>query len=304
MGRIFNRILEYDNMLSASEAVLDKKGIAGVDHITWKKWRRNQEERVLNLIDSVRCNTYKPRNLRTRFIPKSKPGEWRRLRIPTITDRVLQRAVLQVLYQIFEPIFHDCSYAYRPGRGLQDAVERIIVLRECDYQHVLDADIDDFFNSVDRAILLSQLEKYIDDYPVMNLLKLWLSNGAVGPGNKIGIAMGSPISPLFANLYLHPLDDYLIENGYAMVRYADDFIVLFEAENTARFVYEQVAEILESMKLKYEPSKTRLTTFEEGFDFIGLHFMGDSYSYSANQKRIEVHGNQVDFLFKDYHPDY
>lgn len=160
---MLQQALEPDNLRLAWDEIADNKGISGVDRVSIRRWRRNWEERLVKLSRQVRRNTYKPHPLRVRRIPKKNRREKRVLRIPTVTDRVLQRAVLEVLYPIFEAQFLDCSFGYRPGRGLQDAVERILVLRVNDYAHVLDADIDDFFNQVDHALLLDFLRADLPD---------------------------------------------------------------------------------------------------------------------------------------------
>jgi len=114
--------------MAAWNEVADNKGMAGVDDISVRRWERNWEERLANLAADVRANRYKPSQLRLRRIPKKRRGEWRTLRIPTVTDRVLQRAVYHVLSQVYEPVFLDCSFGYRPGRGLREAVQRILNL--------------------------------------------------------------------------------------------------------------------------------------------------------------------------------
>ena len=304
MGDLLNKVLYPANLETACEAVLDKKGAAGVDHISCKKWRRNWEERLVNLAQDVRYDQYKPAKLRTIWIPKKRRGEWRRLRVPTVSDRILQRAVLQVLHDIFEPIFLECSYGYRPGRGLKDAVQRIIDLREMDFLFVLDADIDDFFNSVRHDLLLENLEGYIHDPALINLIKLWLQKSDLPPGSGVGIGMGSPLSPLLANVFLHPLDSYFSDKEIHMVRYADDFIVLTKTSSELEKTYLEVKMVLENSGLVYEPSKTCLTSFEEGFQYLGVTFFRDTYSYPVHQKTIEVRGKKVDFLFEDYAPGY
>lgn len=293
-----------DNLRTAWNEVADNKGIPGVDRISVRKWRRNWEERLVQLSQEVRSNTYKPKPLRKRRIPKRDRREWRQLRIPTITDRVIQRAVLEVLYPIYESIFLDCSFGYRPARGLQDAVERILVLRVNDYTWVLDADIDDYFNQVDHALLLEFLRLDLPDQSLMQLFKRWLDIGKTNSNEARGIPMGSPISPLFANVFLHRLDKIILESGYQLVRYADDFLVFAENESQIQRGYKEVERHLSDLCLQYEPRKTRLTSFEEGFQFIGVWFQGDTYEYEWESKRIEVQGGQVDWLFSRYGPDY
>lgn len=304
MGDLWEKILDLDNLTQAWEETQKNKGMPGVDDISIERWQRNWEERIINLISEVRSGRYKPSRMRIRRIPKRKPGEWRVLRIPTVTDRVLMRAVLQVLHEIYEPIFLDCSFGYRPGRSLKDAVQRVLDLRNQDYLWILDADIDACFDSLDHELLLRLLEKDVADQKVINLIAAWLEAGAVKKRASRGVPMGSPISPILTNVYLHPLDATLMQRGRKLIRYADDFIVLEKTEENARESYDEVYQLLLELNLKYEPSKTRISSFEQGFTYLGVHFLKSTYSYCYLEKQVEVTGDQVDILFSDYMPDY
>ncbi len=301
---LLKQAVAFPNLRRAWEEVAANKGIPGVDGVSIKRWERRWEERLHQLRAEVLAGRYRPRKLRVRRIPKKNRREWRELRIPTVTDRVLQRAVLQVLYPIYEGRFCDCSFGYRPGRGLRDAVQRIIVLRVNEMEHVLDADIDDFFNQVDHALLDAFLRHDLPDGSLLGLIRAWLKVGRPNRREARGIPMGSPLSPLLANVYLHRLDLRVQEAGFPMVRYADDFLVFAPTRAGAEAAYRLVGQALQSLKLRYEPTKTRLTSFEEGFRFVGVWFEGDHYTYEYLDKRIEVEGNEVDWLFSRYGPDY
>ena len=292
------------NIRHAWKGIAANRGIAGVDNVSIRKWQRNWEERIVCLSEQARANTYKPKPLRVKRIPKRNRREWRVLRIPTVTDRVLQRAVLQVLYPILEEQFLSCSFGYRPGIGLKDAVERILVHRVNDYWWVLDADIDDYFNQVDHALLMKFLREDLPDQSLFQLIRSWLEISRPDPKENKGLPMGSPISPAFANVFLHRLDQSIIQDGYQVVRYADDFLVFTQTEGYLLQAYQQVKKHLENLKLIYEPTKTRLTSFDEGFRFVGVWFQGDTYEYNYKEKRIEVEGQNVDWLFSQYGPDY
>src|SRR4030067_411267 len=174
---LLSEALDLDNLRLAGDEVADNEGVSGVDQVSIRAWKRNWEERLVHLAQAVRTNTYQPKRLRLRRIPKRDRRTWRMLRIPTVTDRVLQRAVLQVLYPVFEARFLDCSFGYRPGLGLQDAVERILVLRENGFRWLLDADIDDFFDNIDHALLLEFLEADLPDPSLLPLIETWLKTG-------------------------------------------------------------------------------------------------------------------------------
>jgi len=301
---LLRQAVALPNLRRAWKEVAENKGIAGVDHISIKRWARNSEARLHRLREDVLRSRYRPRKLRRRFIPKRRSPERRELRIPTVTDRVLQRAVLQVLYPVFEPRFYEGSFGYRPGRGLKDAVQRILVLRANDYRYVVDADIDDFFNQVDHARLLDFLRADLPDGSLLGLIRAWLRIAQVEPDEARGIPMGSPLSPLLANVYLHRLDQTIADSNFPLVRYADDFLVFAETRQGRERAYTLVAERLADLKLRYEPGKTRLTTFEEGFRFVGVWFQGETYEYTYRDKRIEVEGDRVDGLFGQYGPEY
>lgn len=304
MTNLLDQALDMDNLRQAWEEVDENKGKPGADNVSLKQWRRNWEERLQKLIHTVRANTYRPHKLRLRRIPKKTPGEFRTLSMPTITDRVFQRAVLQVLHPVFEPHFMDCSYGYRPKRSVADAVQRMIVLRENEYRWLLDADIDAFFDNVDHKLLLDFLEHDLPDRSLLPLIKRWLAIGRVQVDRHVGIPLGSPLSPLWANVFLHRLDKAVAEQGWEMVRYADDFMVFAESPDEVPVITEAVGQVLAALKLRYEPTKTHPASFEEGFEFLGVHFEGDEYSYEYQGKEVTVGGTRVDWLFRAYGPEY
>ncbi len=304
MPRLIHRILALDNLRAAWDAVAENQGMPGVDNVSIRRWRRNWEARLVKLAQDVRANRYQPTPLRIRRIPKRRRNEFRTLRIPNITDRVLQRAVLQILYDLYEPRFLPCSVGYRPGKSLKDAVRRIVLLRAQDFTWVLDADIDAFFDNVDLALLRAMLREDLEDPVLLHLIDLWLAQGTTQADPPRGLPMGSPLSPLLSNRYLHPLDVGLTQDGWHVVRYADDFIVLAISREQAQVAYAKTEALLRALKLRYKPEKTAITSFRQGFDFLGVTFEGDEYRYPWENKIITVKGDRVDWLFGDYGPDY
>jgi CRISPR-associated protein Cas1 len=301
---LLRQTLHPDNLRRAWDDVADNNGCPGVDNVTVNQWRRNWEERLTNLAHTVRANQYKPGRLRIRRIPKRHAPDKRILRIPTITDRVLQRAVLQRLQPVFNPRFLHCSFGYRPGLGVKDAVRYITRQRQQGYTFVLDADIDDFFNQIDHALLRQFLREDLLDHSLLPLIDLWLNSWRVSPENARGIPMGSPLSPLLSNIYLHRLDKRLLNHGLRLARFADDFIVLSGAPPDWRLSYTQTEAALAALKLKLEPRKTSLTSFEDGFEFLGVHFEETWYWYTWDNKHIEIHGDQKDPFINNYDPFY
>jgi group II intron reverse transcriptase/maturase len=304
MYDLLDQALELSNLHQAWEAIEANQGVPGVDGVSLQAWRRTWEERIHLLILKVRSNSYQPGKLRRRKIPKRTPGEYRLLRMPTITDRVLQRAVLQVLHPVFEGKFLESSFGYRPNRGLAQAVQRILVLRENGYRWLLDADIDEFFDHVDHALLLRFLEADLPDPSLLPLIRPWLALSCDNPQAPLGIPLGSPLSPLWANVVLHRLDCSVARRGWPMVRYADDFIVFTESADLLPEITRAVGKMLASLKLRFEPSKTRPASFTEGFDFLGVHFEGDEYRFTYLDKEIAGRGKRVDWLYGRYLPEY
>ncbi|NWG07721.1 MAG: hypothetical protein HXY35_13670 [Chloroflexi bacterium] len=293
-------ILSRDNLRAAWEEVERKKGAAGIDRVSIERWGKNWEERLAALAEQVRANTYCARKLRQFEIPK-KDGTMRTISILTVTDRVLQRAVLRVVDDVFDRGFMECSYGYRPGRGVRDAVPAILAHRDAGRDWVLDADIDNCFPSLKHHLILRYFQQKVNDPVVSGLLKQWMAQGETSPG--VGISLGGVISPLLCNILLHQLDVRLSEAGYAPVRYADDFCVFCETEAQAEKARNRTAFILKKLHLALEPNKTAITHFNNGFDFLGVHFYRDTYGFEAEDKKIEVKGAFDPELFYDYVPE-
>lgn len=294
------KILDPDNLRAAWEEVQKNKGAPGIDRVSLKRWERNWEERLISLADEVRANTYHARKLRQFKIPK-KDGTMRTISILTITDRVLQRAVLRMIDDVFEHGFLDCSYGYRPGRGVRDAIPAILKHRERGRQWVLDADIDNCFPSLKHQLIVKFFKQKIKDPMLLRLIKQWNTVGETSSG--VGISLGAVISPLLCNIYLHRLDAELMKAGYAPIRYADDFCVFAASRAEAEQAMQITGKILEKLELQFEPNKTNITHFDEGFDFLGVHFYRDTYSFEAEEKRVEVRGEFDPDLFYDYVPE-
>jgi CRISP-associated protein Cas1 len=332
---LLDRILAPANLAQAWEEVAANEGAPGADRVGVRRFARNWEERAAALAADVRGGRYRPGPLRVVFIPKtpthpsyvpgSTPGEGgaapspevrgragvgaqkyfgatRRITIPTLADRLLQRATLQILLPRIDRKFLSCSYGYRPKRGVAQAAAAVIHYRDRGLRTVAEADIDDCFGSLDHEILLGLLERELLDDRVMALMRAWLAGPQVllgshpcpspakDAGEGRGIALGMPISPLWANLYLHEMDWRLVRNRWPLVRYADDFVILAASPQAGERALEIAAQALADLKLRLEPSKTRVTSFEEGFTFLGVHFRGDEYAFTWQQKRIRVEG--------------
>jgi len=276
---MLEQVLTPANLRLAWEAVAARKGAPGIDRVSVTRWARTWEERLMNLADSVRRGRYRPAPLRQIRIPKRNRNEWRTLRVPTITDRVLQRAAYQAISPMFERQFLACSFGYRPGLGTGDAVAQVLAAHRRQLNHVLDADITAFFDHVDHGLLRQLLSLSITDRQLLRLVSQWLGQGQVATAPPRGLPMGSPLSPLLANIYLQPVDRALSRPPWIPVRYADDIIVLAPTRSSAERARDCTSRELESLRLTLHRAKTRITSFDQGFDFLGVHFERNRYSF-------------------------
>jgi group II intron reverse transcriptase/maturase len=287
-------------MRAAWEEVAKNMGAPGVDAVSIRRWARNWEERLVELTRAVRTNTYRAHKPRRFTVPK-KDGSRRTLSILTVNDRVLQRAVLRVVDDEFDRAFLDCSFGYRAGLGVRDAVPVILSHRDAGRLWVVDADINSCFESLDHGIILDQFQHTVEDAIILRLLKQWLKAGASMEGR--GVPLGGVISPLLCNILLHQLDEALANAGLAHARYADDFCEFCSTREKAEFGLQRTGQILTKLELALNPRKTRITHFDEGFDFLGIHFYRDTYSFNAAEKKVEVKGKFDPELFYDYVPE-
>jgi len=252
-------------------------GTGGVDGLTIEMFARNAEARLTALSTDLQAKTYRPRPVRRVEIPKA-GGGMRPLGIPTIHDRIVQQALLQVLSPIFEPLFSERSHGFRPGRGTHTALTVVDRAISHGYPWVVDADIQGFFNNVDHEILLTALNEEVSDGSVLRLVRAILTAGVIHPGvseldpTELGTPQGGPLSPLLANIYLHRLDRKM-EGRFNLVRYADDFVIFARSQSEAEAALSFAREILEGeLKLTLHPDKTRIVTVDAGFTFLGFHY--------------------------------
>src|SRR4051812_44776623 len=289
------------DLLRDAFLALKRRAAPGVDGVTWQDYAADLEANLQRLHGRVHRGTYRAQAVRRRFIPKPGSDKGRPLGIAALEDKILQRAVVEVLNAIYEEDFLGFSYGFRPGRGPHDALDALTVgITSRKVNFILDADIQSFFDAVSQEWLVRFVEHRIGDRRIVRLIRKWLKAGVLEDGTVTvsdrGTGQGSVISPLLANIYLHYVFDLWAERwrrheatgDMIIVRYADDLVVGFQHEGDARRFLDAVRARFEAFALSLHPDKTRLIEFgrlaaagrarrglgkPETFDFLGFTFI-------------------------------
>lgn len=293
---LIDKVHAKRTLRAAFDRVKRNRGAAGVDHVTVEHFASRLEEELETLSTSLRDGTYRPQAVRRQWIPKPGSREKRPLGIPTVRDRVVQCALRLVLEPIFERDFAEHSYGFRPGRGCRDALARVEDLLASGHTWVVDADVRRFFDTIDPERLMARVREKVTDGRVLVLIEQFLTqevmDGLASWTPERGTPQGAVISPLLANIFLDPLDHLLAAEGYAMVRYADDFVILCRSQSDARRALALVQEWTAREGLTLHPDKTELVdaTKHGGFDFLGYHFeRGYQWPRDKSVRKLKDH---------------
>jgi RNA-directed DNA polymerase len=275
--RLFDKVFSERNLLAAFQQVASKRGAAGVDHVSVTQFERGLPESLWEISDQLKHGTYQPQSIRRVHIPKPGTDETRPLGIPTVRDRMVQAAVVNVIEPIFERDFAEHGYGFRPGRGCKDGLRRVAQLLKAGYTHVVDVDLKGYFDSIPHDRLMTRVKEKVADGPVLSLIESFLKakilDGLEEWTPTTGAPQGAVLSPLLSNIYLDPLDHMVARSGYEMVRYADDFVILCRTPEEASRALELVRDWVAENGLILHPTKTKVVdTGIEGFDFLGYRF--------------------------------
>jgi RNA-directed DNA polymerase len=275
--RLWDKVFAERNLLAAFQQVASKAGAAGVDHVSVAQFERSLPESLWEVSDQLKHGTYQPQSIRRVHIPKPGTHERRPLGIPTVRDRMVQAAVVNVIEPIFERDFAEHSYGFRPGRGCKDALRRVDELLKAGYVHVVDADLKGYFDSIPHDGLMARLKTKIADGPVLSLIEAFLKadilDGMTAWTPLSGAPQGAVLSPLLSNISLDPLDHLMARSGFEMVRYADDFVILCRTADEAAQALERVRSWVVANGLTLHPTKTQVIDARSaGVDFLGYRF--------------------------------
>lgn len=280
---LHDKLCSMEILAEAWRRVASNNGVAGIDSETIGDIRNAGAEQYLSTLQQELIDeTYTVECVRRVYIPKPN-GKQRPLGIPTVRDRIVQQAVKLLIEPIFEADFQEFSYGYRPNKSAQQASQEVYKYLNYGLTNIIDIDIEDFFGTIDHDRLISFVMERISDPYIIKLIREWLRAGVVYNGETTYPDMGTPqggvISPLLANIYLNKLDsawkgrkmDSKYRHDAHLIRYADDMCVLTDKEPSKAMAV--IAELTDSLGLRLSPEKTRITTAQQGFDFLGFHFV-------------------------------
>jgi group II intron reverse transcriptase/maturase len=276
--QLWDEVTALESLTRAWAKVRANGGGAGTDGQTVEGFERQLQHNLRKLQRDLHTGAYRPEPVLRVYVPKRRGGQ-RPLSLLAVRDRVAQRAVYDLLGPFYEGRFLDCSYAFREHRSTQDAVNAIVAWRSRGLRWVVDGDIAQYFERIDHDLLMNMLADDVQDRRVLRLIRLWLKARVLNEleqatlAARAGTPQGGVISPLLSNVYLHQFDEALLRQNLALVRYADDWVILCKREAAAHDALTAAREALAQLKLAINPHRTRVTSFERGFSFVGAFFV-------------------------------
>lgn len=285
---LMESVLAPTNLLAAWKRVKSNKGAPGIDGMKIQDFLAHYRQIGQFLINDIREGNYQPYPVKRVYIEKE-DGSLRGLGIPTVLDRVIQQAIVQVINPIFDPGFSESCYGFRPGRSQHQAVKQVQKYVEGGRRTAVDVDLSKFFDRVNHDLLMTQLGKKIRDKSLLKLIYKYLRAGVVEDGvlleNREGVPQGGPLSPLLSNIVLDPLDKELEKRNHQFARWADDFIILVSSKRAGVRVLKSVTRFIENkLKLKVNDQKSRVVPAGKS-KFLGFSFRGKSIVWHPNAER-------------------
>ena len=293
MSELLDKILSRDNMNLAYKRVKANKGAGGIDDVEVDELHSYIKENWKSIEEQIRQRTYKPQPVRRVEIPKPNGGK-RKLGIPTVMDRVIQQAIVQVISPMCEPYFSDRSYGFRPNRSCEMAIRKVLEYLNDGYTWIVDIDLEKFFDNVPQDKLMSLVHRIIDDGDTESLIRKYLKAGVMVHGKyektELGTPQGGNLSPLLSNIMLNELDRELEKRGLNFTRYADDCIIAVRSEASAKRVMHSITEWIEKkLGLKVNATKTKITR-PDGLKYLGFGFYKES---KTNEWKCKPHKDSI-----------
>ena len=292
------------NLYTAACKVTAKTKAAGIDGQSCEAFAEYLLVETRKLSEEIRTQSYRPSAVRRVHIPKpGRPNETRPLGIPTVRDRVVQRAIVNVIEPILDHQFHERSYGFRHGRGAHDALRIVEEKLQEGYVYVVDADLKGYFDTIPKARLMNLIKEHISDTRMLKLIQTFLDQNIMEELREwtpmSGVPQGAVLSPVLSNLYLSPLDHQMSDRGFEMVRYADDFVVLCRSESEAVSALEMIRAWVEAAGLTLHPTKTKIVDSRtESFAFLGYSFRGDKI-YPRSESLAKIKGRIVQLTVRN-----
>ncbi len=315
---LVDKVIRPTTLEAAWRKVARNKGAAGVDGQSIERFAAQAERYLRELHDSLKDGSYRPSPIKRVEIPKG-DGRTRPLGIPTVKDRIVQTALKMAIEPVFEVQFRPGSYGFRPGRSCKDALREVDRLLKEGYAFVVDADLKGYFDSIPHARLMALVAERISDGRILSLIDGFLRQDIMTDmacwQPTTGTPQGAVLSPLLANIYLHPLDLLMEESGRRMVRYADDFVILCRTEAEAVAALRQVEAWVAANGLTLHPDKTRVGDSRQpgqGFEFLGYRFEAGrrlvrkkslkAFKDKVRTRTIRSRGDSLDRIITDLNP--